>query len=469
MIRVLLVEDQKDFASTFIELVEKTGKVTVTLASSRDSALSQIANNCFDLIVCDLKIPSTEGELDLQEEHGEAVLSQISLVTPGTPVIVLSAFGSIDSAMGIVKHAPRMDVVGDRDDMLMTQFMTKDRLDSCIEEIANFAKRLSATDRLEIRKGADCSLDKAEARAVRIFARSCEGRIIDVDQVIGGLTKTNTYTVRITDAEGKLRGITLAKIGSIEAINDEVTRLTRFVQPTLPPGSFAALLHKVLAGAGTTGAVFYQLAKSFSLFDSLALDQSRSSEIIDRLATNLARWTDSGAQSEITVGELRKIIDPDQGADDIDQSILDAVDSEKVIVKKSIQHGDLHAGNVLLDDDSRPVVIDFGRVGESISGYDAIALELGVLFHPRGKELLSDWPTIDQVLHWDDLEVYLPRCPIPEFVSACRRWARASSPSDKTLIACVYTHALRQMRYKDTNKALARALVDFAHRSLVEA
>jgi CheY-like chemotaxis protein len=469
--KVLVVEDDLTYLRILEDGLRRIPGVTVTLAKSRDSARAALEASDFDLVICDLKIPTGDGQLDLETEHGEAVMALSGARHPGTPIIILSAFGTMAFAVDAVSRAPRIDVIGDGHEDVMVGYRTKDQIDLFMDEVQRFAARLAKTDGIEIRRAAGINLSWPQGRLIRIFAREREGSIVQVSAVTGGFSSTAVFKVRVNGANGQLRGLALAKIGPLEIVKDEANRFGRNISLTLPLGTFANLQRHLSGGAGATGALFYQLAQDApSLFEVLAEDPSKAAAIVPVLATNIGGWLDGAPQGEVLLGDLRQVSGP-SNLDAVVQHLsgidCPTIEGRRIVARRAVQHGDLHAGNALVFAGDRPVLIDFARAGEFIAGYDPVSLELGLLFHPSGKPIRGNWPAIEQAEQWDDLESYVKDCPCPDFIRACRRWALEASPSDRAVLGCVYLHAVRQLQYDDTDKDIARALIRCAANGLV--
>ena len=136
---------------------------------------------------------------------------------------------------------------------------------------------------------------------------------------------------------------------------------------------------------------------------------------------------------------FRDVLDSTERFEDIEQEIA-----------TTCQHGDLHGLHVLCDGSGNAAVIDFGNVGPAPSCTDPIVLELSVSFHKDSPFRGHSWPTVQQSEAWFDVDEYLQRCPVPNFVAACRDWANeASTPAG--LSAVLYAEAVRQLKCKDTN------------------
>jgi DNA-binding NarL/FixJ family response regulator len=462
--KVLLVEDDLSFSAVLEETLTEIPRLELFIARSRDSAVAHLQRAEFDLIINDLVIPTADGQLDAVAEHGEAVLAHVRRHCPGTPVVILSAFGSQPFAVETVREATRVDVVGDRVPTTMTGYYSKDEVAQCVANIASLNERIRQTDGIEIRR-AGTSLTSAEERLVRIFARRMQGHLVEVERIGGGFSETSTLRVSVTGSEGQLNALVFAKIGSLNELADEATRYSRYVSPLLPIGSFSSLVDRIDGGAGSQGALFYQLGEPMSsLFELVGRNEGKAVKAVNALREHTKPWYVDAPKGQVRVGDIRFAVEgeEDSGASAIFLTErLARIESQTVLSARSVQHGDLHGENVLIGRKG-PVVIDFGTVRELFAGFDAVTLELSLLFHPDGRKLLGSWPSKAQLEGWFNLTAYTKDCPIPAFVSASREWALAVSQSDRALLAMVYAYCVRQLRYLDTDKAQAHTLINHA-------
>lgn len=467
--KLLLVEDNLTFVKQARERLLQIPNIEIVVANSRQSAIESLNSHDFDLIICDLKIPTDDGQLDAEEGHGIAVITFARSHCPGTPIVILSAFGTTEFATDAMRTSPRYDVVGDGTENIMVNYYTKAEFDRCFADIEQFSERLNQTIEIEIRQqsaGSDLSPD--QARVIRIYARNVGGQIVEVDHIHSGFSPTKKFKVLVKSGDGHVRGNAFAKIGPIEKLNDEASRFNQLVKPTLPIGSFSALQYLVKAGAVRTGGLFYQRGTPDSLFEIIDRRQN-TQEILKQLANNAIPWHGSGSQGEIRISDVRSAVIPDINVirsylGDLDYN---AIEQRKVIAMPATQHCDLHPGNILICD-NKPVLIDFAEVSDVIAGYDPVSLELSLLFHPNCAQLRGSWPSIGQAEHWNELENYLKQCPFADFVRECRAWAYSVSRTDRAVFTCVYAYAMKQLKYEDADKQLARALISFAIRILTQ-
>ncbi len=87
--KVLIVDDELLVRTFLKETLTRKG-LDVTVAENGKTAVSLAKDNAFDMVFTDMKMPDITG-LD--------VLKKIKEVSPGTVVVVITAFGSIDNAV----------------------------------------------------------------------------------------------------------------------------------------------------------------------------------------------------------------------------------------------------------------------------------------------------------------------------------------------------------------------------------
>ena len=93
MAHVLVVDDQSSMRLTLTALLKQAGH-TLMQAGTGDEALSKISENDFDVVITDLK---------LDKVTGLEVLKAAKVNNPQTEVIVLTGFGSIETAVAAMK------------------------------------------------------------------------------------------------------------------------------------------------------------------------------------------------------------------------------------------------------------------------------------------------------------------------------------------------------------------------------
>ena len=92
--RILVVDDENSIRTALGRLFTRLGH-QVSEAASGPEALSHLARESFDLVILDLKMPQMEGT---------EVLQAAQAVAPDTVFIILTAYGTLDSAIIGVRH-----------------------------------------------------------------------------------------------------------------------------------------------------------------------------------------------------------------------------------------------------------------------------------------------------------------------------------------------------------------------------
>jgi DNA-binding NtrC family response regulator len=90
---ILIVDDEPSICDTCAEVARQAGMKAITV-SSAEEALEVLENAAIDIVLTDLMLQQTSG-LDL--------LKRVHDTSPGLPVIVLTQYGTIDSAVAATK------------------------------------------------------------------------------------------------------------------------------------------------------------------------------------------------------------------------------------------------------------------------------------------------------------------------------------------------------------------------------
>jgi CheY-like chemotaxis protein len=465
-VRVLVVEDDQNFLATILEALQgAVPGIDLVPARSRDSAYVLITATPFDLVICDLKIPTQDGALDEDIEHGLAVHGRCREIVPGTPVLVLTAFGSLAIVASLLTDSPREVFVGSGRPVPMTDFVQKGKFDEFVARVSMFAEQIAQLEDVEIvTEPAALALSFSTKRTLRIMASRKGGRQVRVSELGGGLSPAQSFRVRVSNEYGVPTALAVGKLGKLKTLESEEARYERHVLPLLQPGSFAARLDQVRVGAGDAGGLFYSLADESdqSLFDVLAANPQTGAELVPIVRALERRWVDSAQRRTRKISEVRRLFVSDEDLAG-DRTALDGLgcsqfEQRTVAVNECCQHCDLHGLNVLVDSNGRPLLIDYGDVGISAASHDAISLELSLLFHPKGRATVGTWPAPGQARKWADVDEYVRGCPVEAFVRACRTWAHEVSAGPREVNVQAYAYSLRQLHYPDTVKSIALAV-----------
>ena len=91
---ILVIDDEKNYLLVLQTLLEDEG-YTVTAISDPETALAFLAESEVDVVVTDMKMPKVSGR---------EVLQHVKKSWPYIPVLIMTAFGSIESAVEAMRY-----------------------------------------------------------------------------------------------------------------------------------------------------------------------------------------------------------------------------------------------------------------------------------------------------------------------------------------------------------------------------
>ena len=138
--RILIVEDEKSMREVLKILLEGE-RYEVVSASDGLEGLSYLANDIFDLVITDIKMPKVDGF---------ELLKKTKEISPDTIVIMITAFGTTEAAIEAMKSGA-YDYINkpfkiDEIRLIVEKALEKKRLS---EEVSLLRKRVKTTYRLE--------------------------------------------------------------------------------------------------------------------------------------------------------------------------------------------------------------------------------------------------------------------------------------------------------------------------------
>jgi DNA-binding response OmpR family regulator len=149
--RLLVVDDESSVRSSLREILEQEGHEVVTAASGEE-ALSKLREGRFDLILVDLKMEGIDGL---------EVMTEAKQLTPDTVIIMLTAYGTLDSAIGAIRQ-------GAHDYLLKP--CNVDEIVASVE--TGLAKRWSSIRRQELISSIEDSIRQLQTRTVPLEAEA---------------------------------------------------------------------------------------------------------------------------------------------------------------------------------------------------------------------------------------------------------------------------------------------------------
>lgn len=465
---VLIVEDETDIFEYIESVFTSLGRnISITRASSRDEAIELLNNetNFFDYISLDLTMPAETGSFEKDPANGLAVLGTIVKTSSGTPVLILTATSTIEMIQEFLQFSHNVDIWGGGNYRATIEHLTKARIYELKDKLIDVYSEFSSIMAVEILSDG-LELPIEHDRLIRFFVNHLKGCVAEVKAIGGGLSSAKVYSLNILDSSGNLIYRAICKCGPKKDIDEDAANYQTYINRLKPDATPRILGHHKFSAKSNSG-VCYGLAENYnnSFFNV------SSSDLIDELQNSitdmLAPWHSLKLQSRKSIKDIRRMLVKDDVAEELIKkyNLEDTAftfEAELVYCKISCIHKDFHGENILLDvASSKATLIDYGDVSEGVCILDPLTLECSFLFHPSSK-ISTDWPTEENLSNWIDLDKFLDGCPIPEKIRFCRNWTNELGLGNRELAACLYSYALRQLKYPNTNKEIALKLINIA-------
>lgn len=198
--KLLVVDDEPSVRSSLREILEQEGHEVVTAASGEE-ALARLGQDSFDLILVDLKMEGIDG---LQ------VMSEAMRVVPDTVVIILTAYGTLDSAIDALRQGAH--------DYLLKPCNVKEIVAS-VE--TGLARRWQTLRRQELVSSIEDSVRRLQPRTIPVEAQAEES-------VVSRFIRTRHFLLdrekQMVVAKGKPLGLTATEFGLLACLMSNMNR-----------------------------------------------------------------------------------------------------------------------------------------------------------------------------------------------------------------------------------------------------
>jgi DNA-binding NtrC family response regulator len=155
--KILIVDDSKNIRITIQHLLENENH-EFDIAMNGEEALDKILTNEFDLVFLDIRMPTLDGM---------EVLREIRKKGNKTPVVILSAYGTVDNAV----EAMKLGVV---------DFMTKPFTPTEIRELLQSFEKREALNEEEEEPEKELSLAELEQYVKRLISSEKYEKAMDI-------------------------------------------------------------------------------------------------------------------------------------------------------------------------------------------------------------------------------------------------------------------------------------------------
>ncbi len=469
--KVLLVEDEESIIDLIVKrLTNICDNIDIKIVKNKKEAIDVLEDNAyfFDLISLDLQIPIDNEKLEKSSSNGLSVLSVCQTNAKGTPIIILTGTSTVDMIGDFLSISTNLPIWFDDNIYSTISHFPKRKLDEYIFKVESIYKSVISLFDIELEIEDTTKLSIEHDRLIRMFIKSTSGVRAKVSKIGGGLSDSSVYSLFIFNESGSLTHQTIAKCGPNNEILLDAANYDNYIS-RLNPSSTPRKLRYIEYGAKAQAGVFYGLASDYNMsFFKSSKNNQNTKEIRNYLKKMTVEWQQAKSHTRISIQEIRRNLVSDKNASVVFSEFkldwAESFEAMEIQINSSFYHGDLHGENVLVDTEKGlTTLIDYGDINQGPITIDPITLECSFLFHPNGI-IDSEWPKIENLENWEDIEKYSDGCPVADEIHFCREWANEVKGSNRELAASLYSYALRQLKYGDTDKEIALSLLSASRR-----
>lgn len=251
-IHILLVDDEKLVRSVMADMLSKNG-ILVTEASSGNKAVGLFAGRPFDAVLLDMIMPDMDGI---------ATLKELKKINPDVPVIIVTGYGDVATAVEAIKIGAYdyVEKPVDENRIVLTihRATEKKRMETKVRELGmainnslewslgeslamkgviGAVNKVAATDFSIIIEGETGTGKSTIARIIHNLSRRAKQPFVTVD--MGLIPETLVESELFGHERGAFTGADRKKMGFFEAANggtifiDEMENMSPFVQSKL--------------------------------------------------------------------------------------------------------------------------------------------------------------------------------------------------------------------------------------------
>jgi CheY-like chemotaxis protein len=404
-------------------------------------AYLSVLRDLIDLFVLDRRLPVNIGE-PATDELGDELLRQVRSDFPDARLIVFTGFATIRHVQEALQGSGQLPAQ-DGQPIDRVTVLEKDQSLEFREHVEQFRQLLQSLENIEIITPPDAAppsdLDK---RVLRRLAFEYQAVSISVASLGGGLTGASVWRCDVNRAEGHIATVVAKRVKSTGARGGLPELL-----PRANTTSTTATLSGLMAGSRLN---VLQIAghDPCALMSVIADNPTRAVELAKPIWAALHGV--SAQQRTLTVADLcQPLIEWDE--------LLVLLTPHKIEVpagtlrattQVGVRHGDLHPGNVLIDND-QAVLIDFDSTIFASGALDPVTILISTLVHPDSAIRGASWPSALEIAESFGTAEFGQNHVSGPWFSGVHEWVEQCRSSQREYWGLVLAYAGRQLRYED--------------------
>ncbi len=399
------------------------------------------STDLIDLFVLDRRLPVNMGE-PATDELGDELLNEVRSNYPDARLIVFTGFATIRHVQDALQGSGQLPAQ-DGQPIDRVTVLEKDQSLEFKAQVEQLRQLLQSLDDIEIITSSGmATLSDLDKRVLRRLAFDYRAVSISVSSLGGGLTDASVWRCDVNRTEGHIAKVVAKRVKS---------SLARGGLPELLPRanttSTTATLSGLMAGSRLN---VLQIAGDapYALMDIIAQEPARAVELAKPIwdvlhGVTAQQKTLSVAElcdSLIAWHELPGLLNP--------HGVQVPAGTLTATTRVGVRHGDLHPGNVLIDND-QAVLIDFDSTTFAAGVLDPITMLLSTLVHPDSPIRGALWPDVSEInLRFATADFGQNHVCGPWF-RGVHEWVEECRSSQREHWALVLAYTGRQLRYND--------------------
>lgn len=438
----VLVEDDPQQAEVSKSILE-AARFDVRSFDAIAPALEYIDTSAelIDLFVLDRRLPVNVGE-PATDELGDELLKEVRSRYLDARLIVFTGFATVrhvqDALQGGGQLPAQMEQPIDRITVL-----EKDQSLEFKQQVEEFRQLLQFLEDIEIvTPSGSSTLEPLDKRVLRRLAFDYRAVSVSVVPLGGGLTGASVWKCELTTPEGHVATVVAKRVKSASARGGLPQLL-----PRVSTTSTMATLSGLMAGSQLN---LLQVAGDapFALMQIISEEPARAVEFARpvwnalRAVSDRRRTVPIAAICEPLIAweTLTELLIP--------YDIRVPPGSLTATIRVGVRHGDLHPGNVLIDND-QAVLIDFDSTTFAAGALDPVTMLISTLVHPDSPIRGAAWPDASEISARFATSDFGRGHECEAWFRGVFAWVEECRTSERELWALVLAYAARQLRYND--------------------